>query len=99
MKNPKIKERGMTIYHGILIHDDSDTNDQRVADFVDCMDVESRAELLSASQHGGTITLSWQRATPFLWDREWVHVEFRDGSFDQWSVCNRPFQRRAPLPR
>ena len=81
----------MTLYRAVQIHDGSCANDERLADFVDSMDEESRRELVAAKQRGGQLELTWRRETPFLWDRHWIHLEFRDGSFDEWSICNRPY--------
>jgi len=81
----------MNWYRGVLIQDDSQPDNLRLRDFVDTLAPATRRQLISAIQHGGTVTLTWKSATPLEWDRPHVYVEFRDDSFDEWTVENRPF--------
>ncbi|MBI1178474.1 hypothetical protein GC207_13650 [bacterium] len=84
-------------YRGVLIQDDSQPDNLRLRDFVDTLEAETRGQLISALQHGGVVTLTWKSAIPLEWDRRHVHVEFRDESFDEWTVENIPFGRFRPV--
>lgn len=81
----------MDTYRYIQIHDDSCPDDDRMEDFIDLMDIRSRAELLSAFQHGGCVTLRWRGETPAPWNKPSAELVFRDDSIDYWMICNEPY--------